>query len=80
MAVMPKGRTPHEVVSDRFVIAQDAGATGGERDLQWDLREAFVALARTINETVADSREKSLALTHLEEALMWTGKAIYKQD
>ena len=31
-----------------------------------------------LNADVEDSREKSLALTALEEALMWAGKAIFR--
>ncbi|MGX5772684.1 Acb2/Tad1 domain-containing protein [Microbacterium trichothecenolyticum] len=30
-----------------------------------------------MNHDIADGRAKSLALTALEEALMWTGKAIF---
>lgn len=35
-----------------------------------ELRGRFVALANRINELVPDSRDKSLALTHLEDGLM----------
>jgi hypothetical protein len=80
MAVMPEGQEPREEMTSRFTISHDSLASAGQKELHRDLRAAFVNMARTINETVADSREKSLAITHLEEALMWTGKAIYKQD
>lgn len=37
-------------------------------------------LAGRIDANVPDSREKSLALTHLEEVLMWANKAISKYE
>ena len=40
------------------------------------LRKEVVNLANTINALAPDSREKSLAFTHLEDALMWANKAI----
>ena len=46
--------------------------------LQRELRADVANIAIALNADVEDSREKSLALTHLEEALMWAGKAIFK--
>lgn len=40
------------------------------------LRDEVRLLAMTVNALVPDSREKSLALTALEESLMWANKAI----
>ena len=40
------------------------------------LRDEMRLLAMTVNALVPDSREKSLALTALEESLMWANKAI----
>lgn len=37
-------------------------------------------LAAFIDENAPDSREKSLALTHLEEAVMWTNAAIARRE
>lgn len=40
------------------------------------IRDECHALATTINETVPDGREKSLAITHLEEVMFWANAAI----
>lgn len=42
-------------------------------------REQFLALARSINKLVPEGREKSLAITALEEAQMWTNAALARQ-
>lgn len=42
------------------------------------LRRAFKAYAHELDETLPDSREKDLAMTALEEASMWSHKAIAK--
>jgi len=47
---------------------------------QAETYEALQAIAlnyaRTIDQQCPDSREKSLALTHLEQAVMWANAAI----
>lgn len=78
MALVPNGVEPREDVRDRFLIAQDGGPTEAQLDFQRRFREDVAALAHDLNTTVADGREKSLAITHLEDALMWAGKAIFK--
>ena len=40
------------------------------------LRSATAALADLFNEHVPEGREKSLALTNLEQALMWANASI----
>ena len=40
------------------------------------LRSGALGLAQFIDEEVPDGREKSLALTHLEEAVFWANAAI----
>lgn len=40
------------------------------------LRSMALTYARTIDQAAPDSREKSLALTHLEECVMWANAAI----
>lgn len=42
----------------------------GYRDLAKIMRDSIV-------KTLPSSRERSLALTHLEEALMWSCKAVF---
>lgn len=40
------------------------------------VRNQCLVLAKYINETVPEGREKSLAITHLEEAMMWANAGI----
>lgn len=40
------------------------------------LRRAFKAWAHELNATLPDGREKTFALTHLEEASMWAHKSV----
>jgi hypothetical protein len=44
------------------------------------IRENARNLAHMINEECPDSREKSLALTKLEEAVMWANAAIARHE
>jgi hypothetical protein len=81
MALLPDNTptrdTEAEVIA-RFGIAQDSRPTQAQLEYQRVLRGEIATIAAEINADVADSREKSLALTALEEALMWAGKAIFK--
>lgn len=81
MALMTVGNDPRESVEGRFMIAQD-GTPPSDIQLatQKELREDLHRIAKRLNDEVMDSREKSLALTKLEEALMWAGKAIFKEE
>ena len=81
MALVPNGYDPREGVHDieqRFLIAQDGRPSKEQLQYQQRLRESIAELAIDINSHVEDSREKSLAITKLEEALMWAGKAIFE--
>lgn len=78
MAILGEGEFPRDTVTQRFRIAQDGPADPGQLAFQADIRDIYRGLADSINNTVTDSREKSLALTALEESLMWLGKAIFK--
>ncbi|MEJ6013299.1 hypothetical protein WG936_05540 [Corynebacterium sp. H127] len=44
------------------------------------IRQACLRAAEVIDETAPDSREKALALTKLEEAMMWGNAAIARHD
>ncbi|QDF15961.1 hypothetical protein HWC34_gp51 [Microbacterium phage Alex44] len=61
----------------RFGIAQDTPASEEQLEFQKEYRLAIANVAKLLNHEVQDGREKSLAFTHLEEALMWGGKAIF---
>lgn len=45
-----------------------------------DIRNFGHSLARIVNEHAPDSREKSLALTKIEEAIMWANAAIARNE
>lgn len=45
-----------------------------------DIRRTGANLADVINLSAPDSREKSLAITHLEEAVMWANAAIARNE
>ena len=81
MALIPdnvRTRESEEDVRERFGIAQESKPTEAQLREQIAVKNNIADIAVLINQNVADGREKSLALTHLEEALMWTGKAIFK--
>lgn len=80
MALIPdnvRTREDGDDIRRRFGIAQDGKPTKEQLDYQQTLRYDICTIATHLNEDVADSREKSLAITKLEEALMWAGKAIF---
>lgn len=82
MALMKPGVEPRETrdeINARFGIAQDGRPTDGQLALQADIRQAVTHLAQLVNDMVEDGRNKSLALTHLEDALMRIGKAIFEE-
>lgn len=81
MALLPNNvpvRESEAEIRARFGIAQDSKPTETQLAYQADIRAVVAGLAVRINEDVEDSREKSLALTHLEDSLMWLGKAIFR--
>ena len=45
-----------------------------------EMREQVLRFAKYINDVVPDGREKSLAITKLEEAMFWANAAIARQD
>lgn len=65
----------------RFGIASDEDKPYAPHELQVQIQDAIrgkiLTAATMIERSTVDGREKSLALTKLEEALMWAGKAIF---
>jgi hypothetical protein len=53
---------------------------GDQSDRYERLRGGAFGLAEMITEATPPSREQSLALTHLEEAIMWANAAIARRD
>lgn len=45
-----------------------------------NIRKNFLALAELLNEMCPDSREKSLAITNLEEAQFWANASIARNE
>jgi len=44
------------------------------------MQQNFLNFARSVDTFISDGREKSLAMTCLEEAMFWTGAAIGRKD
>jgi hypothetical protein len=45
-----------------------------------EIREQALAFARLVNDCCPESREKSLAFTKIEEAVMWANSAIARRE
>ncbi len=48
----------------------------GQVELYQEIRDQAYDMAGLINRSAPESREKSLAVTHLEDAVMWANAAI----
>jgi len=63
-----------EEIAKRF--GSTAKSPAETRDDHEHLRQEFVRLAQLIDVMMFDGREKSLAMTQLEDASMWSQKAL----
>ena len=54
--------------------------TEEKRNEHSSVRMACLNLAHFINDSVPDGREKSLAITHLEEVMMWGNAGIARSN
>ena len=54
--------------------------SGDQAERYERIRAEALSLAVTINELVPESREKALALTHLEQAVMFANAAIARRE
>lgn len=63
-----------EDIAHRFAF--HAATTQEKRDEHTSVRQSCRQLADFINEHVPDGQEKSLAITKLEEVMMWANAAI----
>lgn len=52
----------------------------GQPERYQRIRDATGTLARLLDAECPDSREKSLAVTHLEDAVMWANAAIARNE
>ncbi len=58
------------------------GIAFNEQSKTWssELKKSFEKLEEQIDNYLLDSRSKSVAITHLEDAFMWINKAIKDQQ
>lgn len=63
-----------EDIDNRFAF--HAATTPEKRDEHTSVRQHCRRLAEFINENVPEGREKSLAITHCEEAMLWANAAL----
>lgn len=63
---------------NRFAYHRPSGQ--GTVELFADLRRAYLELARVVNDVTPEGREKSLAITALEESCMWTIASIARTE
>jgi hypothetical protein len=66
-----------EDIEHRFAF--HAATTAEKRDAHTSVRQHCRRLADHINETCPDGREKSLAITAIEEAMFWGNAALARQ-
>lgn len=61
-------------IANRFAF--HAATTQEKRDEHTSVRQTCRRLADDLNERLPEGREKSLAITHLEEVMFWSNAAI----
>lgn len=54
--------------------------TDEKRDLHTSMRQACLKAAQAIDEQAPAGREKALAITKLEEAMMWANAAVARTN
>lgn len=64
-------------IANRFAF--HAAPTEEKRDEHTSVRQQCRALADFLNEKLPEGREKSLAVTHLEEVMMWSNAALARK-
>jgi hypothetical protein len=62
-----------EDIRRRFAFHPADATTGPQHD---QVRDACYDLAEELNDLLPDGREKSLAITNLEQTMMWANAAI----
>lgn len=69
---------PHDI-SNRFTF-HPATPENGKGAIHEAIRDLCGKLAHQLNETLPEGREKSLAITHLEEVMFWSNAAVARAD
>lgn len=67
-----------EDIAHRFAF--HAATTEEKRDEHTSIRQACRRLADDLNERLPDGREKSLAITHLEQVMFWGNAAVARSS
>lgn len=67
-----------EDIANRFNF--HPATTEEKRDEHTSIRQACRRLADELNERLPEGREKSLAITHLEEVMFWGNAAIARNN
>lgn len=65
-------------LENRFAF--HAAATEEKRNEHTSVRNHCLDLAKYINEKVPEGREKILAITHLEEVMLWANAGIARNN
>lgn len=65
-------------IENRFAF--HAATTDEKRDAHTSVRQACRRLADFVNENVPDGREKAVAITHIEDAMMWANAGIARSN
>jgi hypothetical protein len=65
-------------IANRFDF--HAATTEEKRDAHTSVRQNCKQLADFLNDKLPDSREKSLAMTHLEEVMFWSNAILARSD
>lgn len=64
----------HTDIANRFAF--HPASTEEKQDAHSSVRQACKRLADELNERLPEGREKSLAITHLEEVMLWANASI----
>ena len=69
-------QTEEQIDADLVARFQNHNLTDEQYNVVEHLREAILEVARDLSGMTNPSREQSLAITHLEDALMWSVKGV----
>lgn len=80
LRTIPPSREEEALLLSRFQTAASAPQPDDFEErvvVQNEVRTQIIELAQTLDVNLENSSAKEQALTHLEAALMWAGKAIF---
>lgn len=79
LRTIPASREEEAALLSRFKTAQaePPADVGDRKRVQTSIQDSIIVAASRIDTNVENSHAKEQALLHLEEALMWAGKAVF---